>query len=119
MKKEIAAANEELNANVDLVTQVVERCVFVGNIDPDKPADYVYHGDLRYGVLCNRKQIIRHLRHKGFDYIRCLHIGPLMIRPHARYADKEIKNEDSRNKVDLQWLNFFEDLKYISERYDG
>ena len=35
------------------------------------------------------------------------------------YINKEVKNEKYRHIIDIWWANLFEDLNYISNRYDG
>lgn len=119
LKDRIIEANKELNANIDFVVEFVDRAVFVGTIDPSSPAEFIYHGNLEYGTICSRKQISNYVRRKDKSFLHCLHIGPLLIRPHARYVNKEVTNEERRHKVDFQWVNLIEDLEYISRRYNG
>ena len=120
LKERIKEANEELNESPEFVEKVMEHCIFYGTQENAIMADGVYHGDCNYGNLATRKQIIRHIRKKRFkwDNISHLHIGPLRIRPHARYVDKPIANPKSRHKVEMYWTHLDNDIEYISHRYD-
>ena len=79
----------------------------------------MYHGDVDYGVLASKKQIFKHFLRRDWNYYNNLHIGPIHLRPHARYVGKEIKRATSRERLEFVWVNFAEDIRYISSRYDG
>ena len=115
----IKKLNEELNKNKQFVIDFVIRSIFKGTSEDNIEADYIYFGNVNYGVLCSKAQIIKHIQRKSWDFMDCPHIGPLLFRPHARYVNKEIKSEKRRNTVDIYWANLFADLTYISNRYDG
>ncbi|MCQ3034728.1 MAG: hypothetical protein MJ248_00640 [Bacilli bacterium] len=115
--EQIKAANLELNSSKDFIYEFIQRAIFVGVIEPKSPADYVYHGDIEHGVICSRKQINKHLKYRTWSYIHGLHIGPLRFRPHARYVGVEIKNPESREKVDFEWIGLQHELSTISDKY--
>ena len=119
LKTRIKLLNMELNKNKDFIKKVVERCLFKGNKESNVEADYIYFGDCEYGVICSKKQIFKHIDLRTWAYMSNPHIGPLQFRPHARYINKEVKNEKYRHIIDIWWANLFEDLNYISNRYDG
>ena len=116
--KRIKDANKELNSNPKIVEKVITRCLFQGNNDDYIPAEYIYHGDKNYGVIVSKKQIFAHLKKRSWKWVDNLHIGPLLIRPHARYYKKEIKNESYRHKVEIYWPRLPFDLDYISKTYN-
>lgn len=118
LSERIAKANEEFH-DIKIIMAVIERCVFLGTKDNAVPIDCLYHGDFEFGTVATKKQIIKHLKRKKWDYIQNLHIGPLMIRPHARYVGTEIKNEKRRQTVECNWINLYSDIDYISKRYDS
>lgn len=79
----------------------------------------IYHGDIHYGVVCSKTQILKHIDYRNWAYMNNPHIGPIQFRAHARYIGKEIKNEERRWEIDFWWANLGADLDYIAERYDG
>ena len=113
------ALNKELNANKQFVKAVIERCLFKGTWEGNIEADYIYHGDVNYGVVCSKAQIMKHVDKRTWEYMDNLHIGPIQFRPHARYINDRIKKEEYRWKVDFWWAKLSADLEYIAERYDG
>lgn len=115
----IEALNKELNQNKDFIKDVIHRMVFKGSVDTNIQADYVYFGDVNYGVVCSEAQIFKHVDRRDWGYMDNPHIGPIQFRPHARYINSQIKKEKSRWKVDFWWANLSADLEYIAERYDG
>ena len=115
----IQKANEELNRSVDFKLKVLDHCMFTGVIDNPVIADAVYHGNLDYGIVVKRSQIENHIRRKNYDFYKNLHIGPIMLRPHARYVNKSATNEDRRHKIECYWPNLSDDIDYISRRYNN
>lgn len=117
MISEIKIANEELNQFNERMVKIVDKFLFEGNDSSKQEAEFIYHGSLNFGVLCSRKQVIKHLRRRNYDYMRNLHIGPLQFHPYARYASFKEKNPYKREIVNFVWVNFISDLEYISEHY--
>ncbi|MBR6055582.1 MAG: hypothetical protein IKP56_00080 [Bacilli bacterium] len=115
----IVELNKELNSNKKFVKEFIYRCLFKGTQESNIEADFIYHGDINYGVVCSKEQIFKHVDRRSWDYMDNLHIGPIQFRPHARYANMEIKTEEKRWKVDFWWARLPADLDYIAERYDG
>ena len=118
LHKEIKEANEELNGDKKILAKVIERCLFIGNLECAIKIDGVYFGDSRFGFLATINQIEKHIQRKNWDWMENLHIDPLQIRPHARYVGKEIKNPKYRERLDVYWANLEQDLNYISTRYE-
>lgn len=118
LRNQIKAFNDEVNSNDEMKLKIIERVMFQGISDLSPRADYIYQGDINYGLVISRVQIIKHLMRKTFNFYENVHIGPLLIRPHARYAGKEVKNDELRRRVDFYWPNFAEDVRYIYNRYD-
>ena len=113
----IIEANQELNKSRDFIKKVMERCLITGIKENRIPIDAIYHGDIDYGVVVTVKQINKHLSKSIHSYVQCLHIGPLQIRPLARYINKEDKYPEKRHRVEITWLNFSADMEFISRRY--
>jgi hypothetical protein len=118
-QKIIKELNEELNKNLDFVIDFVIRSMFKGTNENNIEADYIYFGNVEYGVLASKKQVIKHLQRKSYKFLNNPHIGPIQFRPHARYFNKEIKSEKRRWTVDFYRPNLSGELSYISNRYDG
>lgn len=117
LRERIKAANEELNTNPEIIKAVMQRCLFQGVNPQAKPAKYIYHGSLSDGILISDNQIEKYVDRKNFLFLENLHIGPLLLRPHARYANKRVLNEKSRREMTLYWPNFRVDLEYIDKRF--
>ena len=115
----IKEANEELNSNKDFVLSVIRRATFKGNKEDNIEADAIYHGNEDYGDVASIAQVMKHCNRRDWHYIKNLHIGPLHLRPHARYVDKEIKNPMNRERLEFVWVGLGADIRFISTRYDG
>lgn len=113
----IREANIELNKNNELIYKVIERTVFDGIGENKEKADAIYHGDVFDGTVITRYQVQKHIMRKDWDKYEHLHIGPLFIGPHARYVNSEIKNENSRNRINVRWNGLIMDIKYIARTY--
>jgi len=117
LESKIKVFNQKVNNHPDLIELILERLLFQG-VDPNAArVDYIYFGDLDYGITVSRHQIKRHLHTKSYMFLRNLHFGPILFRPHARYAHSEIKNFYNHKKVDFYWPGLEKDLQYIYKRY--
>ena len=117
LEKRIMEANEELNRDKKTVQKIMHRLLFKGVCDAAAEADYIYHGSLLDGILVSQKQVKKYIDKKDFSFLANLHIGPLLLRPHARYAGVPVKNEKSRREITFYWPNFRADLEYIDKRF--
>jgi len=118
LESRIRMANDELN-QMPIIEKVISRALFQGVVADVPPADAIYHGDYENGHVATKAQIMVHLEKKDWSYFENLHCGPLLIRPHARYVDMEIRNPYQRNKLILYWPKMKEDIKYISSAYNN
>lgn len=117
-EKEIIKLNEELNKSKDFVKKFAERVMFQGVNPQANCAEYIYHGDIDYGVFMSKYQMMQHLDKKNYDYMTsCVHIGPFVVRPHARYSNKAIRNEEHRHTVVVNYPKIIQDIMYIFPRY--
>lgn len=117
LHKEIKLANDELNKNKDLIHSFLERTMYQG-IDETAPnVDYIYFGTPEYGVIVSKKQIQTYVDRRNWRYFDNLHIGPIFLKPHARYAHTNINSVERREKVHCYWPNLAMDLDMISKRY--
>lgn len=117
LRLDIKKANTELNSNPELLEKIIDRLLFTGWNKDVLPADAIYHGDIYEGVIVTRTQVMKYMRYKFWDYYDNLHIGPIFLRPHARYIGCEVKNEYYRHKIDGFWTNMLADMKYISRKF--
>ena len=117
LRTRIKEANDELNNNYEIIEKVMNRVMYQG-IDPLAHAvDYIYFGTPEYGVTVSKKQITTYVKRKSWNYFDFLHIGPIFLKPHARYSKKHIVDEKRHNTVHCYWPNLSEDLDRISRRY--
>ena len=96
----------------------MDRCIFKGSYDNLVAAEYIYIGTVECGVLASRNQFFKHTLKRKFDYFDHLHIGPLLLRPDARYVGREIACEKKRHRVIAYWPNLREDVEFMSKRYN-
>ena len=118
LQDRIRKANDELNYRKDMVLKTIYHCVFKGANENNPEVDAIYFGTKDYGVMATKKQILTHIRKRNFGFYENLHIGPLLLRPDARYVDKEIASQRKRNRIVAYWPNLNADIEYISKRYD-
>ena len=114
----IIEANEELN-NREIIIAAITRCVIVGTRENAIPIDCLYHGDYEFGTVATTTQIMKHAKRGNWNFLQNLHIGPLLMRPHARYVGTSIKNEMRHQAIEISWLNLHSDIDYMSRRYDS
>ena len=115
----IKKMNEELNSSKAFIKKFADRVMFQGVNSQAERADYIYHGDPEAGVFISREQFMRHIDRKSWSYMnRCVHIGPFVVRPHARYAEREILKESHRHTVTVNYPGIVSDLLYIQNRYN-
>lgn len=117
LKDEIEYLNAKLNESKEFVKAVVSRLLFDGVNPLAYKAQYVYHGNIEYGDIVSKNQVMKHIDRKNWDFMDCPHIGPIVFRPHARYSEKQILNEKFRHELKFTWPNLLSDIRYISKRY--
>ena len=113
--KEVEQLNLKLNSNRFFVRDFVKRVVFDGN-DPFKPsADFIYHGDIEEGEICSKEAMLAYCKRKTFHRLINVHIGPVMIRPYARYTSGVETYPEKRQKVAFEWSRIGWDIMYINK----
>ena len=117
--EEVKKMNEEFNSSKAFIKGFADRVMFQGVNPQATRADYIYHGDPEAGIFISRDQFMKHIDRKDWSFMnRCVHIGPFVIRPHARYAGKEILNESHRHTVAVNYPGIVNDMLYIQKRYN-
>ena len=112
-KKQIELFNRTINRDHKLVTEIVKRVMFDG-VDPEADkATYLYSGDVEFGRVISRRQVILYICNKSFGFYNSMHIGPIIPRLHARYASGKITNTYYHDQVDFVWPNLNSDVRYI------
>lgn len=119
LAKEIGLCNKEINSNTDLVVDFVLFCLFEGNFTDLPQADYIYHGNVDYGVLCSKNQVRKHVFRKTYSYLKHPHIGPIIYGPRARYVNFNDRFPERRHLIAFRWPRLMQDMDYISRRYEG
>ncbi len=117
LEERIREANRELNASMELIEDFVIRFVFKGADENNIEADCLYFGDVDYGVVVTKKQVLKSIQRRTFDYYENLHLGPILIRPDSRYVDKEIASTKNRNRIVCYIPNLRATCEYIARRY--
>lgn len=117
MISDIRVANDYLNESNDNIVNFVDTIVFKGNDESLPAADFLYHGNVNYGIMCSRKQVLKHLKRKNYDFMRNLHIGPIQFHPYARYVAGDGAHPFKRELVNFKWVNLIPDIDYIFNHY--
>ena len=117
LEKELKEANDELNMNREVISKVLERTMFQGIDENAQPAQYIYFGTPEIGKVLSRKQIESYVNGRGWRFFNCLHIGPIFLKPHARYIRGPIRDAQRREEVYCYWPNLPDDLDRISKRF--
>ncbi|MCR5505384.1 MAG: hypothetical protein K6F07_00085 [Bacilli bacterium] len=118
LQERIREANIELNKDMDFILEVLDRCVFKGSHKEYLEADCVYFGDRNYGNVATKNQFFKNTRRRGFDFYNHLHIGPILLRPHSRYINKDITYQKNRDRIVCYWPNLREDIEFMSKRFN-
>lgn len=114
----IRALNAAFNKDKSFVKKFADRVMFKGVEPLSEPADVIYHGTEEFGVFMSRFQLMRHIDFRDWSYMQfVVHIGPFVLRPRARYPGKEIKNDDNRKFVVVNYPRLVSDMLYIRNRY--
>lgn len=100
-----------------LVENMIDRAIFTG-VKGGVPADYIYFGDIYYGEIVSKKQILKHLTIQSWSYMDNPHIGPIQFRMLLRGHPSRPEFEYKRHMVQFWWANLESDLRYIARRYD-
>jgi len=116
----IQKMNAVFNKNKHFIKAFADRVMFQGvNPEADR-AEILYHGDIDYGVFIGRSQMLKHIDHRTWYYMdKCVHIGPFVVRPKARYSNVEIKNENSRHVINVSYPRLIYDMQYIAKQYNN
>lgn len=118
-KDRIVLANHELNDKMEFIEKFFERVVFQGVDANAMGVDFIYHGDMDYGVVVSKKQILKYISSKKgtWGFYENIHVGPIVLRPHARYSHRAVICDERRHQIQCNWPNFKSDLEYIVKRF--
>jgi len=115
----IRKLNEQFNKSKDFIKFFADRVMFQGVNPLANQADILYHGDEDFGLLMSRKQFMRHIDFKSWDFMESVvHVGPFVLRPKGRYPNREIKNDFYRFTVVVSYPRLFSDIQLISKKYN-
>ena len=117
--EQIKKMNEEFNSSKEFVKKFAERVMAQGVNLQAARAQYIYHGDPEGGTFISIEAFMKHVEKKNYNFMQnCVHIGPFVLRPHARYAGKKIQNNDRRFTVTVTYSNFVNEMIFIQSHYD-
>ena len=116
----IREMNEVFNKSKDFIKKFADRVIWQGVDEHANRAEILYHGDTDYGVFIARSQMRKHIENRTWFYMdKCVHIGPFVVRPKARYANGEIKNPENRQMVNVSYPRLIFDMQYIAKQYSN
>ena len=118
-EERIKKLNKELNAKPSFVKKFLNRIMFKGTHEEYPEAEFIYLGGVRHGIIVSKDQIMKHFARKQYPMIKIPHIGPIGLRPHARYIDSEVFDVKRRETIDFCWFEMAGELELISEKYGG
>ena len=112
--------NDEFNNSKELIKAFAERVMWQGVDKYTEHADVLYHGDTEYGVFMSRSQFKKFIERRSWKFmVKCVHIGPFVIRPKARYSNGEIKHEQLRKLVKVCYPRLIHDTTYLCKLYNN
>ena len=118
--EEIKQINNAFNSSKEFIKAFADRVMWQGVDKNADRAEILYHGDIDYGFFITRSEFRRHIDKKSWEYMeRCIHIGPFVIRPKARYVNCEVKKEESRKIVAVSYPRLIFDMEYIYKIYNN
>ena len=118
-KDRIEALNEELNANEEVVMNLIDRFLFAGvNPEADK-ADAIFIGDAYEGVCVTRKQMMKYIKNVRYDFYNNPHVGPILLIPAGRYILRNSLHEEKRFKISAWWPKAENTFYSIARRYSN
>ncbi|MBO6280655.1 MAG: hypothetical protein J6M95_03650 [Bacilli bacterium] len=117
LRDRIRKANSELNQSSEFIKAFLERVLFRGVSEEAPGADAIYYGDSFFGFTATKHQIRKYIVRKNWNKFDNLHIGPIFLRPAARYLKGETLNVNKRNSVECYWPRMQEDIKYICKNF--
>jgi len=115
--QEIHELNLGFNEDENLVIDLVMRVVFDGNNPLLPKAEFLYHGDINEGVICDRQQVFERLQRQDYSFFRNPHFGMIFVYPYARYIDFRDYDPKKRFFVSFEWVKIKEDIKYLSKKF--
>ena len=115
----IRKMNDVFNSSKEIIKAFADRVVWKG-VDPNsEEAEFLYHGDIDFGMFISKRQLNRHIDRKSWEFMeRCVHIGPFVIRPKARFANKKMTNPAERNVVSVSYPRLINDIQYMYKIYN-
>lgn len=111
LKRRLILANEELNKK-DILNIILERILFSGIEKDYKPADVIYCGTTKYGVVATKEMVMNYLINKEEIKIldNSIHFGRIIISHHNA--------ENSSIKIFLPRIFLFiYDIAWKGRRY--
>lgn len=109
--KFIEEANNELN-QPQVIEKVVRRVVLQGTNKNERIIDYLYYGDVNFGYIISREDIIRYIKYHKYGMIKGLHFGPLNYQPYKRKLSTN-NNSKERYISQIKWISLFSDIQKI------
>lgn len=110
--KRAAKFNEEINSNDYLLYKLIDRALFIGSHGAT-PAEFIYFGNVKYGEIVSRKEVMRQAMKKKWSFMTNPHFGPLQFKMDFRGPVRNPKYEYKRHMVVFWWANLKQEVGYI------
>ncbi len=111
--KQIEALNNELNGK-EILTKILDRILFTGNVENGHTVDYIYHGDLNNGLWASRDEIYKYFLSNKF-ISKTVHFASLTYQVWGRNEKREALHPERRYVMQVKWSQILIDLKNIRE----
>ncbi|MCQ2800969.1 MAG: hypothetical protein MJ216_03345, partial [Bacilli bacterium] len=117
LKDRIKKANQELNNSTEFIVTFFTHVLFRGNNPNAKQIDYLYVGAVVNGFFASRYELCFYVKRDVWGLYDNLHVGPVLLRPGARYANKRISSQETRNRMIVYWPKLEKDIEFIQKHF--
>jgi hypothetical protein len=108
---EIDIVNKELNQK-EILTKILNRVLFLGNIQGGNMTDYVYYGTVKEGIWASREDLLKHFLSND-DYLNTIHFASLTYQVWGRDNNFSAKYPERRHVMQVKWSQIVTDISEI------
>lgn len=114
-RSEIFKFNKYINHN-NLLIALIDRFLFLGTNDKNKNVDFIYYGDVNYGIWASRMEIINYFIKNKCHHMRTIHFSSLTYQNWCRNINRNTNSELRRNYIQIKWFSIVSDLQKIRNK---
>jgi hypothetical protein len=113
-KEMISFANQELNKK-DILTKVLDRVLFLGNIPGAKKVDCIYYGNYENGLWASTEELNSYFLNNQFEG-KGIYFASLTYQVWGRNNNFNAIHPDRRYVMQIKWSNIINDLTKVRKQ---